>query len=156
MGQQIGLCIWIKVHTIHTFIHSFFSKPLIGMIHIPIIPGLLEISVTKSGVVPDALSLQTTMEDMHVCMLSCFSHVWLFATLRTIAHQAPLSMGFTSQEYWSGLPFPSRGDLPDSGIEPSLLLCRESLYHWTTREAWKAGKADLWKADLWKTFFFLL
>jgi len=38
-------------------------------------------------------------------------------TLWTIAHQAPLSMGFLRQEYWSGLPFPSPGDLPDPGIE---------------------------------------
>ena len=37
----------------------------------------------------------------------------------TVAHQAPLSMGFPSQEYWSGLPFPSPGDLPDSGIKPT-------------------------------------
>ena len=51
-------------------------------------------------------------------MLSHFSHVWLFATLWTIAHQAPLSMGFSKQEYWSGLPFPSPGDLPNLGIEP--------------------------------------
>ena len=41
-----------------------------------------------------------------------------FATLRTVAHQASLSMGFPGQEYWSGLPFPSPGDLPDAGIEP--------------------------------------
>ena len=41
-----------------------------------------------------------------------------FATPWTVAHQAPLSMGFSRQEYWSGLPFPSPGDLPDSGIEP--------------------------------------
>ena len=46
------------------------------------------------------------------------SHVQLFATLWTVAHQAPLSMGFTRQEYWSGVPFPSPGDLPDPGIEP--------------------------------------
>ena len=39
-------------------------------------------------------------------------------TLWTIAQQAPLSMGFSKQEYWSGLPFPSPGDLPDPGIEP--------------------------------------
>ena len=39
-------------------------------------------------------------------------HAW------TVAHQAPLSMGFSRQEYWSGLPFPSPGDLPDTGIEP--------------------------------------
>ena len=47
--------------------------------------------------------------------LSC---VRLFVTLWTIAYQAPLSMGFSRQEYWSGLPFPSPGDLSDPGIEP--------------------------------------
>ena len=46
------------------------------------------------------------------------SHVRLFATPWTVAHQAPPSMGFSRQEYWSGLPFPSPGDLPDPGIEP--------------------------------------
>ena len=44
--------------------------------------------------------------------------VRLFATPWTIAHQAPPSMGLSRQEYWSGLPFPSPGDLPDPGIEP--------------------------------------
>ena len=47
--------------------------------------------------------------------LSC---VQLFETPWTVAHQAPPSMEFSSQEYWSGLSFPSPGDLPDSGIEP--------------------------------------
>ena len=46
------------------------------------------------------------------------SHVRLFATQWTVAHQAPLSMGFSRQEYWSGLPFPSPGYLPNLGIEP--------------------------------------
>ena len=46
------------------------------------------------------------------------SSVQLFATPWTVALQAPLSMGFSRQEYWSGLPFPSSGDLPDPGIEP--------------------------------------
>ena len=46
------------------------------------------------------------------------NHVWLFATPWTVAHQAPPSMGSSRQEYWSGLPFPSPGDLPDPGIEP--------------------------------------
>ena len=46
------------------------------------------------------------------------SRVGLFATLWTVAHQALLSMGFSRHEYWSGLPFPSSGDLPDSGIKP--------------------------------------
>ena len=47
------------------------------------------------------------------------SRVRLFATPWTVAHQAPLSMGFSKQEYWSGLPFPSPGDLPNPGIEPT-------------------------------------
>ena len=51
-----------------------------------------------------------------VCELS---HVQLFAAPWTVAHQAPLSMGFFKQEYWSRLPFPSPGDLPDPGIEPA-------------------------------------
>ena len=50
--------------------------------------------------------------------MKSLSRVQLFATLWTVAHQAPLSMGFSRQEYWSGLPFPSPGDLPNPGIEP--------------------------------------
>ena len=46
------------------------------------------------------------------------SHVRLFATPWTVAYQPPLSMGFSRQGYWSGLPFPSPGDLPNPGIEP--------------------------------------
>ena len=46
------------------------------------------------------------------------SRVRLFATPWTVAHQVPLSMEFSREEYWSGLPFPSSGDLPDPGIEP--------------------------------------
>ena len=56
------------------------------------------------------------------------SRVQLFATPGTAARQAPLSMGFPRQEYWSGLPFPSPGDLPDPGIEPgSPILQADSL-----------------------------
>ena len=51
-------------------------------------------------------------------MLRCFSRVLLFETLQTLDHQAPLSMGFSSQEYWSGLPCPPPGDLPHSEIAP--------------------------------------
>ena len=54
----------------------------------------------------------------NACVFSCFRHVWLFATLWTVAWQAPLSMGCFGQEYWSGLPFPPPGDLPEPGIEP--------------------------------------
>ena len=52
------------------------------------------------------------------CVLSHFSHVRLFVTLWTVACQAPLSMGFSRQEYWSGLPCPPPRDLPNPGIEP--------------------------------------
>ena len=52
-------------------------------------------------------------------VLSHFSHVQLFATPWTVAHQAPPSMGFSRQEYWSGLPCPPSGDLPDPGIKPA-------------------------------------
>ena len=57
-----------------------------------------------------------------LCTLSC---VRLFVTPWTVAHQAPLSMGFSRQEYWSGLPFPIPGDLPDPRIEPM-----SRLLHW--------------------------
>ena len=48
-----------------------------------------------------------------------------FAILWTVAHQAPLSMGFTRQEYWSGLPFPPAGDLLNPGIQPELPLSHQ-------------------------------
>ena len=57
----------------------------------------------------------------YVCVCVCvksLSRVRLFATPWTVARQAPLSMGFSRQGYWSGLPFPSPGDLPNPGIEP--------------------------------------
>ena len=54
-------------------------------------------------------------------MLNCFSQVWLFVTLWAIACQAPLSMGFSRQEYWGGLVRPPPGDLLDSGLEPMSL-----------------------------------
>ena len=68
-------------------------------------------------------------------MLSCFSHVWLFVTFWTVSLQAPLSMGFSRWDYWSGLPFPSPGDLPDHEIRFGLLLGRRLLHCWTTWEA---------------------
>ena len=55
-----------------------------------------------------------------VCVQS-LSHVRFFATLWTVAHQAPLFMGFSRQDYWCGVPFPSPGDLPDPGIKPESL-----------------------------------
>ena len=59
------------------------------------------------------------------CMIRCFSYVWLCMTPWTAACQAPLSMGFSRQVYWSGLLCPPLGDLPDSGIEPMSLMSPE-------------------------------
>ena len=60
--------------------------------------------------------------EIRVCVCVCrFGHVQLFATPRTAAHHAPLSMRFSRQDYWSSLPFSSPGDLPDPGIQPAPL-----------------------------------
>ena len=62
-----------------------------------------------------------------VCVCTCvISVVSDSVTPQTLTHQAPLSMGFFRQEYWSGLPFSSLGELPNPGIEPTLL----QLLHW--------------------------
>ena len=60
--------------------------------------------------------------------VSCSVVSGLFVAQWTVAHQASLSMEFSSQEYWSSLPFPSPGVLPDPGMNPGLLHCREILY----------------------------
>ena len=62
------------------------------------------------------------LNTVHACMLSCFSCVQHFVTLGTVAQQAPLSMEFSRQEYWSGVPFPS---LPYPGIESKYPALRE-------------------------------
>ena len=89
-------------------------------------------------------------------MMRClFSHVQLSVILWTVAHQASLSIGFPSQEYWNGLPYPSPGDLPNPGIEPMSPALAGGFF--TTSAAWKApqrkphnetgSKTDLTKTD---------
>jgi len=68
-----------------------------------------------SGTVYSDLGLPQRLE---VKEEKSLSHVRLFATPWAVAHQAPRPMGFSRHEYWSGLPFPSLGDLPNPGIEP--------------------------------------
>ena len=63
-------------------------------------------------------SQTVTQGERDVLLGESLSRVRLFVTPRTVAHQAPLFMEFSRQEYWSGLPFPSPGDLLDPGIEP--------------------------------------
>ena len=81
-----------------------------------------------------------------VCLAVVYSLSCVFATPWTAAHQAPLSMGFSRQEYWSGLPFPPPGIFPTQGWTPSLLHCRQILYRLShegsPKEKW-AEKKDL-------------
>ena len=75
------------------------------------------------------------------CVLSCFSHVWLFATPWTIPHQSPLSMEFSRQEYWNRLPFPSPGDLPNPGMDLIFLMSPALVGgFFTTSTTWEALK----------------
>ena len=84
----------------------------------------------------------------HACMLSCFSHIRLFGTLWTITCQPALSLELSKQEYWSGLPCPPSGILPDPGIRKFCLLSPAlagGLF--TTSATWEAP-------NLSKSFFF--
>ena len=73
---------------------------------------------------------------LHACLLG---RVWLFATAWTIAHQAPLSIEFSRQEYWSGLPCPPPGDLPDPGVKHvSLMSPALAGAFFTTGTTWEA------------------
>ena len=77
-------------------------------------------------------------------MLSRFSRVQLFATLWTVAPQAPLSMGFSRLEYWCGLPCPPPGDRPNPGIKPmSLMPPALTGGFFTTSATWEAIKVQL-------------
>ena len=67
----------------------------------------------------DGETVETVADFILEVKVESLSCVQLFATPWTVAHQAPPSMGFSRQEYWTGLPFPSPGDLPDPGIEPT-------------------------------------
>ena len=76
---------------------------------------------------------------MCVCLPSHLSCVRLFATPWTIARQAPLSTGFSRQEYWSGLPCPPSGDIPDPGIKPTSLKSPALVVmFFTTSTTWEA------------------
>ena len=78
---------------------------------------------------------------MHTCVLSRFSHVRLVVTPWAVALHAPLSMGFSRQGYWNGLPCPPPGDLPDPGIDPvSLRSPALAGGFFTTSATWEADK----------------
>ena len=74
-------------------------------------------------------------------MCKFFSRVQFFATPWTVVYQAPLFMGFSRQEYWGGLPFPSPGDLPDQEIEqPSTVSPALASGFFTSSATWEAHR----------------
>ena len=91
------------------------------------------------GLITNSSALEHALSSTRLCMRSRFSHVQFFATPWTIARQAPVSMGLSRQEYWSGLPFPPPGDLPDPGIERlSLMILALADGFFTTSTTWEA------------------
>ena len=117
------------VHSIVKQINTFFKKLLkpTGEFRL--------LSINCTGLLAWHLIINTepsftTHWCQQMCVLSSFSPVRLFATPWTVALQAPLSMGFSRQEYGNGLPCRPPGDLPDQGSDPGLLKnCRQILYH---------------------------
>ena len=83
------------------------------------------------------------------CVLSHFSHVWLYSTLWTVACQAPLSVGFSRQEYWSGSPCPPPGDLPNVGIKPAFLSSSAMAGGFFTTIAWEAHHVLVLYSFMW-------
>ena len=82
-----------------------------------LLPGIELASLTSPALAGGYFTTSTTWEALKV-KVKLLSRVQLFAAPWTVAHQAPLSMGFSRQEYWSGLSFPSPGDLPYPRIKP--------------------------------------
>ena len=82
----------------------------------------------------------TSVNHMHVWVLSCFSCVQLCAIPWTVAHQAPLSMGFSRKEHWSGLPGPPPGYLSNPGTEPMSVMSPVLAdgTHLSTSATWEA------------------
>ena len=99
------------------FIHVAMCRPSVFMLTVYSIKFILHFNYP----VPFGESFRKKRKK--VKSLSC---VQFFAT--PVAYQAPLSMGFFRQEYWTGLPFPSPGDLPTEGLNPGLMYCRQMLY----------------------------
>ena len=80
---------------------------------------LCPVTRVSSNRKPPLIWQKASLKHCRCCRCSVLSHLWFFATPWTVARQAPLSMGFTRQEYLSGLPFLPPGDRPDPGVEPA-------------------------------------
>ena len=110
------------------------KRPLCPGLHCPFSPAISLCCKTQASVYYDE-QLQERRKNRMVC----FSCVQLFVTLWTVALQVPLSMGFSRYEYWSVLPCPPPGDLPNAGIKPASLTSPALAGRFFTNGAtWKA------------------
>ena len=149
------------VHSSHCFPYSFHSLfvPLIGYFQLIFLLTywffffFFFFSLVKFVVE----SLYWILQFTHciVFMLNHLRHVWLFVTPWTVAHQGPLSMGFTRQEYCSGLLCTPPGDLPDPGIEPESLTSPALAYGFFTPSiTWKTHSFIIQLQNIWLVLFF--
>ena len=118
-----------------------FETPWTVAIQNPSVHGISQARILKWVSISFSRGSSQPSDQTHICyvgrrILYCcevvksLSCVWLFETPWTVVYQAPLFVGFSRQEYWSGLPFPSPGDLPNPGIPH----WRQTFYLWATRE----------------------
>ena len=91
-------------------------------------PGKESVSLASPELAGCFFTVEPLGEAPFSCLVKSLSHVRLFATPWTAAYQDPPSMGFSRQKYWSGLPFPFPGDLPNPGIESGSPHCTQMLY----------------------------
>ena len=128
---------WVLVQTLNSYITNPAISLSLGLLSQAIPPP--QHPPLLSG--PDFVTLHPH-HDVCVCAQP-LSHVRLFVTPWTVACQALLSMEFSRHEYWSQLPFPSSGDLPDTGIKPVSSTDRWVLYHCAPWEALHYGNWTL-------------
>ena len=126
------MCLWII-----PFVWNTFFFPYLANLYFKVSSNLIYEDSLLLRVLLTAYSSQESYEPL-LLLLSRFSRVRLCVTPWTAAHQAPLSIGFSRQEYWSGLPFPSQGDL-NPGIKPtSLALLSLAGRFFTDSATWEA------------------
>ena len=129
-ASRCSLCDLRHITTVflHPFVLSLIrslNSPLLSTLHLQdaVLGAVDEVTMQEMLSSPQQ-TWKTNEGGKAICMCVCaqsLSHICLFVTPRTVALQAPPSMEFARQEHWSGLPFPTPGDLPALGIEPRYL-----------------------------------
>ena len=130
MRRSLGYVVWLLT----TFLdHSHHSPPSLSSSQTSVFPPTPSTSYSFYPATAHQncqLFLPSHFTQVSLCVCAeLLSRVQIFATPWIVAHQAPLSMGFPRQEYWSGLPFLLQGIFPTQGSNLGLLHCRHTLYH---------------------------